>query len=336
MRLGGNANYVADVSSDEELQQLYQNSKKLGQPVYVIGGGSNLIAHDEGFPGVIIRNRIMGIEILDDNASTTTIAAGGGEIWDTLVEYTVDRNLHGIEAMSGIPGTVGAAPVQNIGAYGQELADTFISLEAYDTTTDSFVTLKWDDCGFSYRYSIFRGGATGRYIITRVTLTLNKKRPEPPFYDAIEKYLESKQIGTMAVTVQIIRDAVLDIRTTKLPDPARLPNTGSFFKNAIVEKWKAEDLAKTYPDMPSFTVDDATVKIPSGWLIENCNLKGEVIHGMKVHDGNAVVLVNQSAGSYADLAAAREEIIGKVRDKFQIVLEQEPLELTPTPVSPLA
>ena len=330
MRIGGKANYVATVTSVEELQQLYQNSKNLGQPVYVIGGGSNLIAHDEGFPGTIILNRIKGIEILDDNPSTTTIAAGGGEIWDSLVKYTVDLELQGIEAMSGIPGTVGAAPVQNIGAYGQELADTFISCEAYDTVTDSIVTLKWEDCGFSYRNSIFRGAVAGRYIITRVTLTLNKKHPEPPFYDALEKYFEARQIGTMAATVQVVRDAVLDIRADKLPDPDKLPNAGSFFKNSIVEKWKADDLLKTYVDMPSYPVDDDHVKIPSGWLIQTCDLKGQVLHGMKVHDGNAVVLVNESARSYADLAAAREEIIGAVRNKFQIELEQEPLELAPT------
>ncbi len=327
MKIGGNANYVVNVTSNEELQQVFQNSKKLGQPVYVIGGGSNLIAHDEGFPGIILHNKMMGIEVLDDNPSTMTVAAGAGEIWDNLVKYSVDQNLQGIESMSGIPGTVGAAPVQNIGAYGQELANTFVSLEAFDTTTDSFTTLKWDDCGFSYRSSIFRGAAAGRYVITRVTLTLNKKRPEPPFYDALEKYLEARQIGTMTVTVQIIREAVLSIRANKLPDPTILPNAGSFFKNAIVEKWKADDLLKTHPDMPTYTVDDAHTKIPSGWLIETADLKGQTINGMRVHEGNAVVLINESAKSYADLAAARQQIINTIRDKFQIVLEQEPLEL---------
>lgn len=329
MRIGGNANYVAEVTSTEDLQQLYQNSKNQGQPIYVIGGGSNLIARDEGFSGVIIHNQIMGIDILDDNPTSTTIAAGAGEVWDKLVKYAVDLDLQGIEAMSGIPGTVGAAPVQNIGAYGQDLSGTFVSCEAYDTVTDSFVTLTWEDCQFSYRSSIFRGSTAGRYIITRVTLTLNKKHPEPPFYDALEKYLEARQIGTMSVTVQIIRNAVLDIRQNKLPDPAQLPNTGSFFKNPIVEKWKSDDLLKTYPDMPTYPVDDDHVKIPAGWLIESCDLRGAVLHGMKVHDGNAVVLVNQSATGYADLAAAREQITSAVRDKFQIILEQEPLELIP-------
>jgi len=331
MKIGGNANYVADVTSTDELQHVYQNSKKINQPTYVIGGGSNLIAHDEGFPGIIIHNKIMGIKILDDNPTSTTIEAGGGESWDGLVKYTVDLELSGIEAMSGIPGTVGAAPVQNIGAYGQEIANTFVSLEAYDTQSDSFVVLKWDDCGFSYRTSIFRTTQIGRYIITKVTLTLNKKLPEPPFYDALEKHFAEKQIDPSTATVQMVRDAVLSIRSDKLPDPAKLPNTGSFFKNAIVEKWKAEDLLKTYDTMPSYPVDEGHVKIPSGWLIEMADLKGEILHGMRVHTGNAVVLINESATSYSDLAAAREEIISQIRDKFQIIIEQEPLELEARP-----
>jgi UDP-N-acetylmuramate dehydrogenase len=329
MHLGGLANYVADITTAEDLQLLYQNSKKLGQPVYVIGTGSNLIAHDEGFPGVIIHNKIKGIEILEEDENGLMVAAGAGEIWDTLVQQMVERNVTGIEAMSGIPGTAGAAPVQNIGAYGQELSTSLVSLDAYDTQTDSFVTLHWDDCGFSYRNSIFRSTAVGRYIITRITLSLKKMRPVPPFYGAVEKYLQEREIGTMSVTPQVIRDAVLSIRKDKLPNPELLPNSGSFFKNAIVEKWKADDLVRTYGDMPLYPVDETHTKIPSGWLIENVNLKGEVLHGIKVHDKNAVVLINQSAKGYSDLAAAKDEIVTAVRDKFQIILEQEPLELTP-------
>lgn len=328
MRLGGPASYVANFTNEEELQQLCQNAKKLGQPVYVIGGGSNLIAHDEGFAGVILVNKIKGIEVLEDTPSGTTIAAGGGETWDDLVKYCVDLNITGIEALSGIPGTVGAAPVQNIGAYGQELSGTFVSLDAYDTKTDGMISISWEECKFGYRDSIFRSGdMVGRYIITRVTLSLTKERPEPPFYKAIEEYLSARQIGTMNVTPQIIRTAVLEIRGDKLPDPKVTPSAGSFFKNAIVDGWKATDIAKEHPEMPSYTLEDGRVKIPSGWLIDSCNLRGEVLHGMKIHDRNAVVLINESATSYADLAAAREEIIGAVRDKFQIILEQEPLEL---------
>lgn len=327
MHLGGIANYVATVTTVNDVQQLYQNSQKLSQAIYVIGGGSNLIAHDEGFPGVIVLNRIMGIQVIADDAESTTIAAGSGETWDGLVAYSVDLGLSGIEAMSGIPGTVGAAPVQNIGAYGQELADTFLSLEAYDTQTNTNVLLTWEDCGFSYRHSIFRGREAGRYIITKVTLTLHKKIMEPPFYKSLQAHLDEKQVEASAITPQIIRSSVLSIRADKLPDPAQLPNTGSFFKNAIVENWQADDIRKNYDDMPSHRVDDEHVKIPAGWLIETAGLKGEVIEGMKVHEQNAVVLINESATSYQQLATAREEIINSVRDTFRIDLEQEPLEI---------
>jgi UDP-N-acetylmuramate dehydrogenase len=327
MKLGGNANYVADVTTKDELQSIYNNSKKINQPVYVIGGGSNLIAHDEGFPGLIVHNKIMGITLINDTPESTTVTAGGGESWDGLVKYAVDLGLQGIEAMSGIPGTVGAAPVQNIGAYGQELSTTFVSLEAYDTTRDGFVTLSWEDCNFSYRNSIFRSTEAGRYIITSVTLTLYKRAPESPYYDALEKYFAENNIDSATATIQMIRDAVIKIRAYKLPDPTKTPNTGSFFKNAIVENWKAEDLARTYDTLKLYPADEEHMKIPAGWLIETCELKNELLHGMRVHEGNAVVLVNESATSYSDLAAAREEIISAVRDKFQIVLEQEPLEL---------
>lgn len=327
MRIGGPANYVCDITSDEDIQQLHQNSKKLGQPVYVMGGGSNLIAHDEGFPGIIARMMIKGVEVLEDTKDTCTVSAGAGEIWDDFVKQMVARELSGIEALSGIPGTVGAAPVQNIGAYGQELADTFVSLEAYDSQTDSFTTLSKEQCGFSYRHSIFRGDQAGRYIITRVTMTLKKTRPQPPFYESLQRYLEQHQIGTMAVTVHTIRQAVLEIRSTKLPDPAQIPSAGSFFKNAIVDKVVASQLVSSYPTMPSYPVDDTHVKIPAGWLIETAGLRGKEFHGMKSHDGNAVVLVNQSATGYNDLAAARQEIIDTVKEKFGITLAQEPLEM---------
>jgi UDP-N-acetylmuramate dehydrogenase len=329
MRLGGNASYVADVVNIEELQKLFQNSKKLHQTVYVMGDGSNLIAHDEGYKGVIVRIRIKGIDVVAENETTTTITVGAGEIWDDVVKFTVDRNLQGIEAMSGIPGTAGAAPIQNIGAYGQELTNTFVWCEAYDTQTDAFVTIKWEDCHFSYRDSIFRSQMPGRYVITKLTLQLNKKQPEPPFYDSLQKYLVEHKIAPTEVSVQNVREAVLEIRGDKLPNPKVTPNSGSFFKNAIVEKWLSEDLQKNYPDLPWYEVDQEHVKIPAGWLIEAAELKGQVLHGMKVHDLNAVVLINESAKSYADLAAAREEIINAVRDRFRITLEQEPLELNP-------
>lgn len=325
MKLGGPARFFAEVRSVQELQQTCKNAVAKSIPLFVIGEGSNLIAHDDGYPGLIIRIRIPGFEVIEDTPATTTIKIGAGENWDEIVKKTVDMNLTGIEAMSGIPGTVGATPVQNVGAYGQEIADTLVSLTAYDKETDSIVTLTNEQCEFSYRDSIFRNKQTGRYVITDVTLTLSKSPPTPPFYAGLQTYLDEHAITLY--TQEVIRDAVLAIRADKLPNVQEKPSAGSFFKNALIEAWQYTSLKQTYPDMPAFEMADGSYKIPTGWLIEKTGLKGQLLHGIRVHTGNALVLVNESATGYADLANARDEIIGKVRDLFQIHIEQEPLEL---------
>lgn len=325
MRLGGPARFMADIHTPTEVQEVCRNAKSQNLPIFVLGGGSNVIVRDDGFAGIIIRNRIPGFDIISDEEGRTVIKIGAGENWDDVVRRTVERNLTGIEAMSAIPGTAGAAPVQNVGAYGQEIAETLVSLEAYDITEDRFVILQNSDCGFAYRHSIFRGDAAGRYVITSITLQLYKTPPQPPFYKAVQDYFDQNNVTMF--TSQVIRDAVMKIRFDKLPDPAKLPNTGSFFKNAIVEDWQLNDLRKDYPDIPTYDMPDGRFKVPTGWLIEQAGLKGQTLHGMHVHDKNALVLINESAKSYADLAAARDEIIGAVRDKFRIYIEQEPLEI---------
>lgn len=325
MRLGGNARFMTEVRTEQELIEVYRNAKTQNLPVFILGGGSNVIARDEGFAGIIIRIRIPGFEVIADDLNSTTIKLGAGENWDSVVKKTVDMRLSGIETMSAIPGTVGGAPVQNVGAYGQEIADTLQSLTAYDSQTDVVVTLQNSDCGFSYRHSIFRGDASGRYVITSVTLKLSKNLPQPPFYEALQTYLDEH--GTTIFTHQVIRDAVTAIRADKLPDPAKLPNTGSFFKNVMVEEWQLNDLRAIDPNVPTYDMGDGHFKIPTGWLIEHTGLKGALLHGMRVHDKNCLVLINESATSYSDLASAREEIIGKVRDKFRLQIQQEPLEI---------
>ena len=325
MRLGGNARFMTEVRTPEEIAEIYTNAKSQRLPIFVLGGGSNVIVHDEGFNGIVIRNRIPGFDIVEDTATTTTIRVGAGENWDEVVKRAVDMSLSGIEAMSAIPGTAGAAPVQNVGAYGQEIADTLVSVEVYDSMTNTFVLLQNTDCGFSYRHSIFRGDAAGRYVITAITIQLYKAAPQPPFYKAIEDYFAANNITIF--TPQIIRDAVIQIRADKLPDPKLTPNTGSFFKNAIIDDWQLNDLRKEYPDIPSYDMPDGRFKIPTGWLIEQTGLKGQTLHGMRVHDKNALVLINAAANSYQDLAAARDEISGAVRDQFRITIEQEPLEI---------
>lgn len=326
MKLGGEARYMATADSASDVVSLYRNARKENLPIFVLGGGSNVITHDEVFEGIVLLNKIKGFEVISETDETTDVKIGAGEVWDEVVEKAIGLGLQGIEAMSGIPGTAGAAPVQNVGAYGQEIADTLISLEAYDSKTDTIVTISADECDFSYRNSIFRDKEKGRYCILNITLRLNKAEPKPPYYASLQKYIDENDIRE--VNLSVIRVAVLNIRSEKLPDPAELPSAGSFFKNALVEKWKLEELQREYSDIPNYAMSDGRYKIPTGWLIDRAGLRGYRSHGMRVYEKNALVLVNDSATGYDDLAAIREEIVQIVFDKFGIKIEQEPLELS--------
>ena len=326
MKLGGETRYMATADSASDVVSLYRNARKENLPIFVLGGGSNVITHDEVFEGIVLLNKIKGFEVISETDETTDVKIGAGEVWDEVVEKAIGLGLQGIEAMSGIPGTAGAAPVQNVGAYGQEIADTLISLEAYDSKTDTIVTISADECDFSYRNSIFRDKEKGRYCILNITLRLNKAEPKPPYYASLQKYIDENDIRE--VNLSVIRVAVLNIRSEKLPDPAELPSAGSFFKNALVEKWKLEELQKEYSDIPNYAMSDGRYKIPTGWLIDKAGLRGYRSHGMRVYEKNALVLVNDSASGYGDLAAIREEIVQIVFDKFGIKIEQEPLELS--------
>lgn len=317
---------MATADSASDVVSLYRNARKENLPIFVLGGGSNVITHDEVFEGIVLLNKIKGFEVISETGETTDVKIGAGEVWDEVVERAIGLGLQGVEAMSGIPGTAGAAPVQNVGAYGQEIADTLISLEAYDSKTDTIVTISADECDFSYRNSIFRDKEKGRYCILNITLRLNKAEPKPPYYASLQKYIDDNDIRE--VNLSVIRVAVLNIRSEKLPDPAELPSAGSFFKNALVEKWKLEELQKEYSDIPNYAMSDGRYKIPTGWLIDKAGLRGYRSHGMRVYEKNALVLVNDSATGYDDLAAIREEIVQIVFDKFGIKIEQEPLELS--------
>ena len=325
MKLGGPAKYFSDIHTVQELHDLYEDAVAKNIPIFILGSGSNVVARDEGYEGLVLRIKLTGFEVIADDLYSTTIKIGAGENWDQVVKRTVDMRLTGIEAMSAIPGTAGAAPVQNVGAYGQEIAETLVSLEAYDSQTHSIVTLQNEDCGFSYRHSIFRGDSLGRYVITSITLKLSKTLPAPPFYESLQKYFVEHAISVF--TQETVRDAVVAIRADKLPDPVVKPSSGSFFKNALIETWQLTDLQAKFPEAKAYDMGDGTHKVYSGWLIENTGFKGQLLHGMRVNEKNCLVLINEAATSYADLAAARDEIINKVRDTFQIIIEQEPLEI---------
>ena len=325
MKIGGVARFMADAFSLDHITTLVASANQQQLPVFVIGSGSNVIPRDEPYNGLIIRNRLTGFEQIAEDEDTITFKIAAGEIWDDIVKKTVDMGLIGIEALSAIPGTCGAAPVQNIGAYGQEVSDTLIELEAFDISTGRVIKLSNDDCKFRYRDSIFRSEEKGRFIILSITLQLYKSPPMPPFYKALQDYLSKNNITNY--TPQIIRDAVIAIRKEKLPDPAVKPNSGSFFKNTIAEKLLVDDLVNQYPDMPHFDMGGGNYKIPTGWLIEKCGFKGQLLYGIRVNPANALVLINESAQNYADLAQAREDIKKAVLSKFNMNIEQEPIEI---------
>ncbi|EDK72326.1 UDP-N-acetylmuramate dehydrogenase, partial [candidate division TM7 genomosp. GTL1] len=249
------------------------------------------IVRDDGFGGIVIRNHILGFETLSDDGTYVVLKIGAGEDWDSVVERSVTMGLSGIEALSAIPGTAGATPVQNVGAYGQEIASTLTELEAYDMKEKRFVVLKNADCGFAYRYSIFKSTENRRYIITSITLKLSRIAPQPPFYDSLQKYLDEHNITYF--TPQVIRDAVIAIRKVKLPNPVLTPNTGSFFKNPIIEEWLLNELRKTYDDIPSYTMAakrfcdgefnvDGISRVEDGEAVRGIGVKRRGIFGVGV------------------------------------------------------
>jgi UDP-N-acetylmuramate dehydrogenase len=321
MRLGGVAKHLTTIHRADELREAVEWAQGQNLPWLVLGGGSNVIFKD-GYSGLVIVNRINGFEVLDDNAMTTMLRIGAGEDWDSVVARTVALNLTGVESLSAIPGTAGATPVQNVGAYGQEIASTLVELQAYDIQTHEFVVLDKAACGFSYRNSIFKSPENRRYIIVSIILQLHKGNLAPPFYESLQRYLTEHHITSY--TPQTIRQAVIAIRAEKLPDPANIANTGSFFKNPIISREEFAPIIAAHPRMPFYETEDKRIKLLAGWLVDQSGLKGYANHGMKVYDKNALVFVNESAQSYDDLAAFRQEVIARVHEQFNVTLEQEP------------
>ena len=320
MRLGGPTRYLIEIEESAEVENAHNFAVERNLPIAILGGGANTIAKDQGFDGVIIKNVMTGIE--NEKLSPSCITIMGGTVWDDAVAYACERGLTGIEALSKIPGLAGAAPVQNIGAYGQDISNTFVSAEVYDFETNNFRTLSKVDFGFAYRKSILNTTEKGRYFVISITLKLAEGEMKRPFYNSLEKYLSDHNITDCSP--QKIREVVSKIRTDKLPDPEQIASAGSFFKNIYLSDEEAARAEKN--NIPVYRGHDGN-KINSGWLIEACGLKGQLMHGIRVSNEAALVLINESAQSYADLAMARAEIVAAVKQKFGYTLEQEPVEL---------
>lgn len=323
MRLGGDARYVIEIERPSDIATAFNYAEAKGLPVYVLGGGANTIARDEGFYGVVLLNKLNGIEILEEDADHAIVRARSGVKWDDFVAYTTARDLSGVEALSAIPGTVGAAPVQNVGAYGQDVSQTILSAKVYDKIDKTTYIIEHTAMDFAYRSSIFnKGPLKNRYFIIYVTFRLKKGKMKRPFYESLETYIKAHNLNDFSP--KGVRQLVTAVRVEKLPDPNHIPSAGSFFKNVHLDPMQA--LAAEKAGIP-IRKSGSEYKVNTGWLIDQCGLKGKLLHGFRVNEKASLVLINESAKSYADLAAARAEIKKAVHDRFGYDIWQEPVEM---------
>jgi len=326
LKIGGQFRYFTFINNKEELSSIcavvQTDEKYKNTPIFILGGGSNIIFSEGLLNLFAIKIEIKGFKIVSETNENIDIKIGAGENWDKIVERTVDMNLSGLEALSAIHGTVGATPVQNVGAYGSEVKDTIIEVEVFDMKEKIIMTLSNKDCKFGYRDSVFKNEAKGLYVIISVTYRLDKFLPKIPDYPGVKRYLIDNNINNPKI--KDIREAVIYVRSEKLPDPKELPNVGSFFKNPIVSKDISRAIKEKYENLKIFPINNDTVKIPAGWLIEEAGLKGKSFGKISIYDKNALVLVNNGDATKDDLMKAKNEIVKIVEEKFGITLEQEP------------
>ena len=308
------AKEYAEFESIEDLKQINLEKNHL-----VLGGGSNIL-FTKNVDGLVLKNNIRGIDLLEETDDHVIIRAGAGENWHQLVISTVDRGLGGMENLSLIPGNTGASPMQNIGAYGVEIKDIFHSLEAFSVADKTVVTFRNEDCNFGYRESVFKNKYKGQFIICSVSFRLQKKPSINTSYGAISQELE--KMGVINPSIKDVSNAVINIRSSKLPDPKITGNAGSFFKNPVVEKDLADSLKSTYPDLPYYPTGNK-VKLAAGWLIEQCGWKGYRKGDAGCYDKQALVLVNYGSATGNEIYDLSEQILESVKEKFKVILERE-------------
>jgi len=329
MRLGGIAAYATDIHNYQELQEAVIWAEARQLPLEMIGSGSNIIWRDEGFPGLLLVNRIMGYEERLEDDQNIYITVGAGENWDSVVGRASAKGLTGIEALSLVPGTAGATPIQNVGAYGQEVAQTLLSVEAYDRQAKQLINIQNIDCAFGYRTSRFKTADRGRFLITAITFHLLRQNPAPPFYATLQRYFDEHTIHDP--TPQVVREAVIAIRKSKLPDPAIVANNGSFFANPIIDEGLLVQLQADFGIVPHWPVaQEGRVKVSAAWLLEQAGFKDahDPQTGMGTWPTQPLVLVNEHARTTAQLLTFKQKITEAVNNKFHVSLEQEP-ELLP-------
>lgn len=324
MKLGGEAAYMCEVSNRFDVPKAIEWADEHKLPYIMVGGGSNIVWKDTGFAGLVIVNRIKGIEKTSEDDENLYLTVGAGEVWDNVVSVSVDSGFCDLAPLSLIPGTAGATPIQNVGAYGTDIAHSLVTVEAWDTQIKTFVTIPGFECEFGYRTSRFKTTEAGRFFITGITLHLTSKHLEPPFYAALDHYFVEH--GIKKYTGDVVRQSVIALRSLRLPDPSQVPNCGSFFGNPIVDEIKLNDLLLDHPDLRYWKQPDGSVKLGAGWLIEHSGFKGfhDKETGMATWDHHALVLVNEHASTTSQLEAFMTRIQTAVLQQFGVSLIPEP------------
>ena len=314
------AKLFAEIFSEEELINLLADQKINSENKLILGGGSNIL-FTKDYDGLVIKISTFGIKMIGEDDNSVLVEAGAGVTWNELVKYCVERNFCGIENLTLIPGTVGAAPIQNIGAYGEELADTFISLNGVFVETSVQKTFNKNECKFWYRSSIFKEELKNKFIITSVRFRLLKNFEPGTSYKNLKEYLSDKNVSNP--TIKDVSNAVAEIRRSKLPDPTKIGNAGSFFKNPILNENSFRSLKVEFPDIVSFSSDSGQIKISAGWLIEKCGWKGKRVGNVGTAPDHALVICNFGNATGSEIMEFAMRIKEEVANKFGIKLEEE-------------
>lgn len=317
--IAAKAKFYVEISSEADLHDVFNHAIAKENKLLVLGGGSNML-FTRDYEGLVLRINIKGIEE-QQNGEDILITAGAGEVWNDLVGYCVKNGYAGIENLTLIPGTVGASPIQNIGAYGVEVKDVFESCTAFEMATGKVRTFNKEECEFGYRESVFKNRLKGKYIITAVTYRLHRIATLKTHYGAINAELERR--GIEKPTIADISEVIAAIRVSKLPDPSTIGNAGSFFKNPIVHQEVFKELHQRFPEMPHYPAADNKIKLAAGWLIEQCGFKGVVEGRIGTWKNQALVLVNHGGATGQEVYSFSEKIIKTVQQKFSVTLERE-------------
>jgi UDP-N-acetylmuramate dehydrogenase len=317
-RLGYKADCLVRVKTEREAVAFMRKNFSWKDPLLIIGDGSNILFTND-FRGTILKPELTGIRIEKSSGSEVIVSAGAGVKWDNLVKWTVEKGLCGLENLSLIPGQTGAAAVQNIGAYGTEIKETILKVRSISTQDGSVRIFDRDECNFGYRSSVFKTTEKGKFLVTRVWFRLSNDKRFKIDYGSVRE--EINKLGE--INLANIRQAVINIRRNKLPDPDITGNAGSFFKNPVVSAERAADLKKLFPGMPCYEQNSSDVKLAAGWLIEQCGWKGRSIGNAGVHEKQALVLINHGSASGEEIFTLSEMIKNSVKNKFDIELERE-------------